>query len=1067
MLADLKLPEQPAALPTPRRGLSIRARTLLAISSAITILALLAYLASYKLLLRDYLRLEERLARQDVAEFQAALQRELENLSQDVVDWSIWDDSYAFVADPRDEFIASNMTDATFQTLELNLIGFFDVQGRLVYGRCVARGAAGVTDEPFPIKALEPGHPLSRLADATSDVRGLLLLEGRAWLAAARPIVTSQKQGPIRGTLLMARHFDDAALRHLAQAAQVEARALPADAAGSDASIRAELSLQAESSATLLARQVLRDVYDRPALLAELRIPRDVVRQGRLALAHLAAWLTLLVLVLSGLTMGLVDRLVLARVMLLNRELSFIGATRDLTRRVTRHGADELARVSAAVNELLDVLALSHQERSAREAAVRALYEITAAQHLTTSERVHALLVMGCSYFGVNTGMVLESSDDGHRVVDVNSPQARVRCGQRLECVAFDPAFKGAQGVESVDDAAKPDAWSFRAPGGELLAGCAASPIFVGSQQYGLLAFSELATRSTPLSSGDCDLLQLMAYWIGGELERAKTYQMLRFTQFAIDHAGEAAVWLDAEGRVVYCNDAACSGLGYARGELLRMRLHEFDVGFSPTEWSVHWAQLKQRGLLRFESRHRTKSGRLTPVEITANYVVFDGKEYSCAFARDISERLQIAEELLRAKEAAELGSRAKGEFLANMSHEIRTPLTAILGFTENLLDPSLSEDERVNAIHIVRRNGDHLLTIINDILDLSKIEAGKLVVERIACAPLRVLEEVRSLLTRRAAAKNLTLTLRARGPVPRNALTDPTRLRQILINLVGNAIKFTEHGEVRIEYAFQPDAAPEPLLQFDIVDSGIGMTEAQQARLFQPFTQADASTTRRFGGTGLGLVVSRRLANLLGGSISVSSKLGVGSTFSVTIAAGPRDALELADNVEFNEMPPTAAVATQILPSLSGLRILLAEDGVDNQRLVKFILQRAGAELEIAANGQLAIEAVQAASRRGAAFDVILMDMQMPVLDGYEATKQLRGAGYSRPILALTANAMSTDRDKCLKAGCDDFCTKPIQRAALLETIHRHARGQARTSASPEVAPQTRTAPPTTSVTT
>ncbi len=399
-----------------------------------------------------------------------------------------------------------------------------------------------------------------------------------------------------------------------------------------------------------------------------------------------------------------------------------------------------------------------------------------------------------------------------------------------------------------------------------------------------------------------------------------------------------------------------------------------------------------------------------------------------------------LRETMLRAEEA----NRTKSEFLANMSHEIRTPMTAILGFTEVLQDYATGENtspELVKAVETIQRNGEHLLQIINDILDLSKIEAGKLRVEKIHCHPGQIAAEVVSLMRVRADTKRLDLKLEYEGAIPETILTDPTRLRQILLNLVGNAIKFTEVGEVRLRMCLCADAAEGPALRFDVVDTGIGLSAEQATQLFQPFTQADTSTTRRFGGSGLGLTISKRLAEMLGGTITVQSALGHGSTFQVTIATGPLAGARMIEH-PLTEVPrrnlSSDAEENANEPIILSARILLAEDGPDNQKLLAFILKKAGAEVTIADNGRIAIEATRTAAEQGHPFDVILMDMQMPVLDGYQATAELRRLGYQGPIIALTAHAMPKDREKCLQAGCDDYATKPISRRELLETIQR-----------------------------
>jgi len=402
---------------------------------------------------------------------------------------------------------------------------------------------------------------------------------------------------------------------------------------------------------------------------------------------------------------------------------------------------------------------------------------------------------------------------------------------------------------------------------------------------------------------------------------------------------------------------------------------------------------------------------------------------------RQAGELAVLARDRDEARRAAQEASRLKSEFLAHTSHEIRTPMTALVGYTELLGDPDLSPAERAEGLATVRRNGEHLMTIVNDILDLSKIESGRMTIERMACSPFALVAEVAAVLRPRAAHDGLDVEVGYRSPLPETIETDPTRLRQILLNLVGNAIKFTPRGSVRLEVGPVEDTR----LCFEVIDTGIGLDAEQQARLFTAFSQADASTTRRFGGTGLGLAISKRLAGMLGGDLRVRSVPGEGSTFTLTIDVGSLAGVRLLDRP-----PEVRAAAERPEPSaderqaLRG-RILLAEDGLDARRLLARHLRAAGAEVETAENGLVACELALRAAEAGAPYDLILMDMQMPELDGYAAAARLRAAGYRGPIVALTAHAMEDERARCLGAGCDGFATKPILRRALIEVARAY----------------------------
>lgn len=449
-----------------------------------------------------------------------------------------------------------------------------------------------------------------------------------------------------------------------------------------------------------------------------------------------------------------------------------------------------------------------------------------------------------------------------------------------------------------------------------------------------------------------------------------------------------------------------------------------------------------------------------------------------------IAERTQHLHDantqLNEALEQAQAADRAKSQFLANMSHELRTPLTAIIGFTDELLDDEESADSpdqgKVELLGTVTRNGKHLLGLINEILDISKIEAGRMEVEQIEFSPFEVVTDVIELLQVRAEQKRIGLGVEFGTPLPQMIHGDPTRLKQILVNLLGNAIKFTQHGGVRLHVRCDSSCRAPERIRFAVTDTGIGMSEEQQSRLFQAFSQADDSMSRKFGGTGLGLAISRKLAILLGGDITVESSPGRGSTFELEIVTNCPADVELIDAEAFlaepqsfvltkdckhsaetqdlelahpeqespeDSQPEETETQLSVSPTvgpLAGRRVLLVEDGIDNQKLVTRILQKAGAEVTVRDNGQAGLEAALEAFRSGGPFDVVVTDMQMPVMDGYEEVRQLRMAGYSGAVIALTAHAMAGDRQKCLDAGCNEFTTKPVDRHELVELVTRYS---------------------------
>ncbi len=527
--------------------------------------------------------------------------------------------------------------------------------------------------------------------------------------------------------------------------------------------------------------------------------------------------------------------------------------------------------------------------------------------------------------------------------------------------------------------------------------------------------------------------------------ERKRAEKQLRLAQFSLEHASDAIHWVNSDGQIVYVNESGCRALGRSREELLSLSIPDIDPQLSREAWSEFWKRLKMRGSITFETQNITKQGNAFPVEVTANYLELDGKEFSFAFARDITERKRVEEEMRQAKEAAEAANRAKSQFLANMSHEIRTPMNGVIGIAGLLLDTELTPEQRHlcrNRAHQRRFAACGHQRYSGFLEDRSAKDETGYHRFRSAHGAGRFHRGAGHKSFRKRAGACYELE----PDTPGFLRGDPGRLRQVLLNLLGNAVKFTAKGDVTCRVHLEAEDDRSMTLHFEVRDTGIGFRQERAASLFEPFVQGDGSSTRRYGGTGLGLTISRQLVEMMGGQIGVESQEGKGSTFWFTaVFEKPLQSGVPTATKESTLEDSTAPIDLRKLALMSGSgRILVAEDNRTNQEVAVAILRKLGYQADVVADGAEAIRALQQGD-----YAAVLMDCAMPGMDGYEATRSIRerksGARNAEiPIIAVTADAMDADRDQCLAAGMNDYLAKPIEPRQLANVLQKWASARA-----------------------
>ena len=500
--------------------------------------------------------------------------------------------------------------------------------------------------------------------------------------------------------------------------------------------------------------------------------------------------------------------------------------------------------------------------------------------------------------------------------------------------------------------------------------------------------------------------------------ERKQMEQSLRLAQFIIENAPEAIEWITPEGKLSYVNQAECDNLGYTREELLTMSIPDLDPNFPQENWEQAWDMIKQHKLSVIESTHQRKDGSSFPVEVTAWYLTFDNKEYLCSFVRNITERKANEQVLIQAKEKADAANHAKSVFLGNMSHELRTPLNAILGYTQILKQDTTLTEKLQQDIHVIHQNGQYLLTLINDILDLSKLESQHLALSPTEIRLSQFIQNVTELFAERAKYKGIAFNLEPLSQLPVGIRADERRLRQILVNLLGNAVKFTHEGGVTLKIDYRQDN-----LLFWIEDTGIGISKENLDKIFEPFHQVGDHFTAKAEGTGLGLSITQKLIGMMQGELKIESQLGQGSVFHAVL---PLPEIELLQVTE-----------EDVLPVITGFEgkprtILVVDDKKENRAVLMSLLVPLNFNIIEAENGHKGLIQLEKTSP-----DLVITDLVMPVMDGFSFTRTIRKSEKHSKIPIIAVSASIFDHEQVAeKAGCNTMMTKPFHFKELLEAI-------------------------------
>ncbi|MEG4443127.1 CHASE4 domain-containing protein [Microcoleus sp. AT9_B5] len=845
--------------------MKLRRKTLSIIGITIAGLTSILYVASSSILLGSLIKAEEQEATQVVKGVLSVFGQTADDFNSRFADWSAWDDTYDFIQNRNSEFIASNLIPEGLANIRVNLAIFVNTSGKIVYGTGLDSQKLKLTPVPESLKRrISLSDPLLQHPNPNSSLAGILLLPSGPILMTSRPILTTKSTGPIRGTLIFGRNLDAASIAKISKITRLplilhsvnEAR-LPEDfqKAREKLSEKKPILVRPLSEESIAGYALIRDIYNQPALLLRVDIPREIYRQGQISLLYLLGSVALVGFGLVGCTLLLLERLVLSRLSGLAKAVNHISSSQDLSVRLPVTGEDELSELAHTINGMLSAIAQADSEQLEEKARYRAVVEQATDCIFLWDAQTKRLLEANTAFTDL-----LDYSLDAISQLTVYDIIAYSKdlIDNNIELLLTDKQFRIGEVLYRRRDGSCVDV--------EV----SGSVISYGGREIICTVVRDITERKQAEA----------------ELRASEERYRLLFKH------NPHPMWVyDLETlEFIAVNQAAIQHYGYTRDEFLNMTVADIrpfqEVPILLEKISQVDADIEFAGVWQ----HQKKDGTIIDVEITSYTLVFDSRNAELVLAHDVTDRLQAEAELYKAKEAAEAANLAKSQFLANMSHELRTPLNAIIGYSEILQEEALDlgEETFVSDLERIHNSGQLLLSLINDILDLSKIEAGHAELELESFDVSEAVQDV----ARTVEPLFLRNTNRLNVECPNNIgelYSDQIKFTQILFNLLSNAAKFTHKGTVTLSVErIKNDGkswSPERLI-IKCTDTGIGITPEQLQKLFQPFTQADASTTRKYGGTGLGLAIAQKYSQMLGGEITVTSEFGKGSTFTLMLPA-------------------------------------------------------------------------------------------------------------------------------------------------------------------------------------